>query len=408
MSYHGITISLKNPYQGFLILFAQYIPKNSPIFKNQSDEKVLAALKTYCLYKNICYPSLRSLVKRTGLSKRTVMRASRRLEKEEIIRIKPRKSKKGDFTSNLYILNLKKILPYGFKVTYDILSDTEKVFAYRFIWLILRKLRYLVKYKIRLGGGIWPAPNLVRINKSIAKPHISPHFSSNLTIPLFKTDYTPIQQPSKISRCKKGTPPLPHPEQDLSLNYKNRNKEVLGPPREVSVSVSLGKLRQIGVKDVSKATIGRLTSQYGGDRIQKSIEMTEWWSKNQESNHLGGYFVQSVKNNYKTKEMQMYDIKEDREKKFNQGIEDRRKQRLEWEKEKISAANIKKVIDGMRPLERQQLEREAKTHFLQLKGLKPEDPIGSQLYEIDKRCFIQSFIVKKLKRRLVCRGLNGI
>ncbi len=127
--------------------------------------------------------------------------------------------------------------------------------------------------------------------------------------------------------------------------------------------------------------------------------MTEWWSHNRESDHLEGYFIQSIRNNYKIKEMKIIEAQEDREKKLNEGIEDRRKKRLEWEKEKISAAGIQKVIDEMRPFERERLRKEAKTKFLQQKGSKPEDLVGKQLYKIEERCFIRSFMVKKIKQR---------
>ncbi len=65
---------------------------------------VYMALARYADRHGDCYPSLRTLSRKLGVSRPTVVKTLKKLEECGLISITPRATARGDFTSNMYAL----------------------------------------------------------------------------------------------------------------------------------------------------------------------------------------------------------------------------------------------------------------------------------------------------------------
>ncbi len=65
---------------------------------------VYSALARYADREGTCYPSMGSIAKKTGISRRTVISTLQKLVEFKLIEVERRHSARGDRDSNLYVL----------------------------------------------------------------------------------------------------------------------------------------------------------------------------------------------------------------------------------------------------------------------------------------------------------------
>ncbi|MCF1437223.1 MAG: helix-turn-helix domain-containing protein [Shewanella sp.] len=78
---------------------------------NMSERMLVIALCSYANKDGKCWPTRKELARVTGGSLATVKRLLKVLEKKGYISIFQRQNEKGEFTSNLYHINIEKHVP---------------------------------------------------------------------------------------------------------------------------------------------------------------------------------------------------------------------------------------------------------------------------------------------------------